>query len=78
MREKLLKIMRKLPIRVRASIALIWISVFFWLPVVTAFVAGAVDFFYTAKAQLKEGYSILLDVAKGAYQCIKTGEELGS
>ncbi|WFG74157.1 hypothetical protein QE321_gp102 [Pseudomonas phage SPA01] len=72
MREKLLKIMRKLPIRVRASIALIWISVFFWLPVVTAFVAGAVDFFYTAK----EGYSVLLDVAKGAYQCIKTGEEL--
>ncbi|QBJ04673.1 hypothetical protein JHP_0042 [Pseudomonas phage JHP] len=72
MREKFLRIMRKLPIRARASLVMAWIALFFWLPVVTAFVAGAVDFFYTAK----EGYSVLLDVAKGAYQCIKTGEEL--
>ncbi|ALA12042.1 hypothetical protein BIZ94_gp062 [Pseudomonas phage vB_PaeM_MAG1] len=76
MREKLLKIMRKLPIRVRASIVLIWISVFFWLPVVTAFVAGAVDFFYTAKAQLKKGYSVLISATKGAIECLRTGEEL--
>lgn len=76
MREKLLKIMRKLPIRVRASIALIWISVFFWLPVVAALIAGVIDFFWTTKDQLKEGYSVLLDAAQGACYCIKTGEEL--
>ncbi|AXC34669.1 hypothetical protein [Pseudomonas phage SRT6] len=68
--------MRKLPIRVRATIVLVWVALFFWLPVVTAFIAGIIDFFYSAKAQLKEGYSILLDAAQGACYCIKTGEEL--
>ncbi|QGK90325.1 hypothetical protein QE345_gp064 [Pseudomonas phage vB_PA45_GUMS] len=76
MREKFLKIMRKLPIRVRASIVLIWIALFFWLPVVTALVAGVIDFFYTAKDQLEEGYSVLISAAKGAVKCLRTGEEL--
>lgn len=76
MREKFIKIMRKLPIRVRASIVLIWIALFFWLPVVTALVAGVIDFFYTAKDQLEEGYSVLISAANGAVECLRTGEEL--
>ncbi|QDF15591.1 hypothetical protein QE328_gp107 [Pseudomonas phage vB_PaM_EPA1] len=76
MREEFIKIMRKLPIRVRASIVLIWIALFFWLPVVTALVAGVIDFFYTAKNQLEEGYSVLISAAKGAVECLRTGEEL--
>uniref|UniRef100_A0AAT9TRQ0 Holin n=1 Tax=Pseudomonas phage MK TaxID=3015287 RepID=A0AAT9TRQ0_9VIRU len=75
-REEFIKIMRKLPIRVRASIVLIWIALFFWLPVVTALVAGVIDFFYTAKDQLEEGYSVLISAAKGAVKCLRTGEEL--
>ncbi|AMQ66248.1 hypothetical protein phiMK_60 [Pseudomonas phage phiMK] len=75
-REKFIKIMRKLPIRVRASIVLIWIALFFWLPVVTALVAGVIDFFYTAKDQFKEGYSVYFDATQGACYCIKTGKEL--
>ncbi|WIC39241.1 hypothetical protein vFB297_0340 [Pseudomonas phage vFB297] len=76
MREKFIKIMRKLPIRVRASIALIWISVFFWLPAVAALIAGVIDFFWTTKGQFKEGYSVYFDATQGACYCIKTGKEL--
>ncbi|WFG37841.1 hypothetical protein 20Sep418_00166 [Pseudomonas phage 20Sep418] len=76
MREKFLKIMRKLPIRVRASLVLVWIALFFWLPVVTALIAGVIDFFCTAKDQLEEGYSVLISATKGAIECLRTGEEL--
>lgn len=78
MREKLLKIMRKLPIRVRASLVLVWIALFFWLPVATALIVGILEFFDNAKEELRNGYSVLIEGAKGACQCIKTGEELGS
>ncbi|WVS24110.1 hypothetical protein VDTJJZMW_CDS_0072 [Pseudomonas phage LPS-5] len=76
MREKFLKIMRKLPIRVRASLVLVWIALFFWLPVVAALIAGVIDFFCTAKEQLEEGYSVLFNATQGAICCIKTGKEL--
>ncbi|HCI1709191.1 TPA: hypothetical protein NOE79_005940 [Pseudomonas aeruginosa] len=78
MREKFLRIMRKLPIRVRASLVMAWIALFFWLPVPTALIVGILEFFDNAKEELRNGYSVLIEAAKGAYQCIKTGEELES